>query len=175
MTDDLRSPAQRVVAILDELDFPADQFFLGGSAGLALRDIRHIGDLDVGVPTALWLELQADLDADGDPTWTVWNTGSHDSNRCDPPYLVREVQGTEVHVFYAWRWRGKEETEFNDFNLVFRDGIELVQGWPCIRLQWLLRQKVDAVVNCYEGGYIRQKDITDIGLILEAMGPVATC
>lgn len=163
------TPSERVDAIMRELDLAIGHYFLGGSSGLALRDIRHVGDIDVGVPTRYWFLLYETRE------WGLWTPDTlDDGSRCDPPYLIREVNGTEVHVFHAWRWRGKEETDFNDFNLVFREGIEIVKGWPCIKLPWLLRQKVDAVVNCYEGGYIRQKDVTDISLIVEALGEVAT-
>jgi hypothetical protein len=154
-------PSERVGRLLRELDFEWGQFFLGGSAGLALRDIRDIGDLDVGVTTRYWTDLWLR------GNWRIWTTDPDGPRRCDPPYLVREVQGIQVHVFNQWRLWSHDETEYNDFNRVFEDGIELVNGWPCIKLEILLRQKIDAVVNCMrDGEACRPKDLNDIRKIV---------
>lgn len=153
------TPSERVIHLMRVLDLNPAQFFLGGSACLALRDLREISDLDVGVTTNYWFNLHAT------GKWGVYTPPSHDDWQCcDPPYLFRVINGTEINVFHAWRRRGPEETPFNDYNLVFREGTELVQGYPCIKLPILLRQKVDAVVNGMYGG-LRDKDVRDIGLI----------
>lgn len=158
------TPSEKVIALVNELDFHVSSYFLGGSAGLALRDLRDIGDLDVGVTTRYWFELLKD------DRWSVFTPDPDMAwERCDPPYLYRTVNGTEVHVFHSWRRRGAEETPFNDFNLVFEHGIEVVKGIPCIKLSILLRQKVDAVLNGEPEGNFRPKDIRDVGLITDWM------
>lgn len=154
------SPSQRVKGLISELELTPGQFFIGGSGVLAMRDARHVGDLDVGVTTQEWFRLHATGE------YRVWTTSGADPYaKCDPPYLIREVQGVEVHIFYSWRWRGADETEFNDYNKVFAQGIEVVDGVPCIRLSVLLRQKVDAA----SWNPPRSKDIRDIGLISSVM------
>lgn len=154
------SPSERVKGLISELEFTPGQFFVGGSGVLALREVRDIGDLDVGVTTQEWFRLHATGD------WRVWTTSGSDLyGKCDPPYLIREINGVEVHVFYAWRWRGFDETEYNDYNKVFQSGIETVDGIPCVKLSILLRQKVDAA----SWAMPRYKDIRDIGLISNLM------
>lgn len=155
------TPSERVVRIVKALDLNASQFFLGGSAALALRDIRHVSDLDVGVTTRYWWALH------GAGGWEVVTPlPSSEWENCDPPYLRRIVNDTEVHVFYSWRRRGAHETPFNNFSLVFREGLDVLLGIPVIKLPILLRQKIDAVVNGMYGD-MRPKDIQDIRLIAE--------
>lgn len=155
------TPRERVIDMLDELQFKPDRYFIGGSGVLALRNIRHIGsDLDIGTSTHHWFGLQALGD------WEVrLPHPQNEEERCDPPYLVRKVHGIEVHVFYAWRFRYAGESPYNDFNRVFRDGIDWTTGYPCIRLPTLLRQKIDAV----QWDNPRLKDINDIQLITSYM------
>lgn len=156
------TPSARLEAVLTKLNLEPGQFFLGGSSGLALRDLRDFGDVDVAVPTAYWFELYSDFD-----NWAVITPDQDDARRrCDPPYLARTINGVEIHVFHGWR-RRPDETEYNDFNLVFTEGIEYVQGWPCIKLNILLRQKIDAV---NWGGEPRAKDIKDIEMIARHLG-----
>lgn len=154
--------AVEVEEIMVAIGLRPDSFFLGGSAGLALRGIRPIGDdIDVGITTAYWFYLYA-TSLRGQAPWRAFTPDQDDPRRrCDPPYLFTEVNGKQVHLFFAWRNRGKEETEFNDFNLVFREGIEEVRGWPCLKLDLLLRQKVDAL----RSPPIRAKDLADVRLI----------
>lgn len=164
MLSELQGPSDRVKAILLELtscgDLTPGHFFLGGSAGLALRDLRHVGDIDVGVTTRHWFQL---LVTSG---WNLWTPDPMDERRrCDPAYLVRIVNGVEVHAFNSWRRRGKEETEYNDFNLAFSEGTELVNGWPCIKLKILLRMKTDALSH----PMLRAKDLSDVALIAHAI------
>ncbi len=150
------TPSARIENILRILALEPGQFFLGGSAGLALRDLRDFGDIDIAVTTAYWIELLQSGE------WGIIAPDERDERRrCDPPYLVRVINGVECHAFSSWR-RRPDETEYNDFNLVFAEGIEHVQGWPCIKLNILLRQKIDAV---NWGGEPRPKDIKDIELI----------
>lgn len=150
------TPSARLESILKILALEPGQFFLGGSSGLALRDLRDFGDIDIGVTTAYWVELWHGGD------WGVITPDPNDERRrCDPPYLARVINGVECHVFNGWR-RRPDETEFNDYNLVFSEGIEHVQGWPCLKLNILLRQKIDAV---NWGGEPRAKDIKDIEII----------
>lgn len=161
----MTTPAQRVEAALSELvecgDLELPYFFLGGSSGLALRDMRHVGDIDVGTTTHHWHALN-DRRLAGDRRWDLYTTHPDDARRrCDPPYLIREVRGIPVHVFHGWRWRGKDESRFNDFNHAFAEGIEMVRGWPCVRLEILLNMKADAV----QIEPIRAKDLSDIALI----------
>lgn len=156
------TPCEQLTALVRELDFQTGQFFLGGSSALAARDIRPIGDLDVGVTTRYWFELHAS------GMWGVWTTDPEGPRPCDPPYLTREVAGVEVHVFCQWRKWNADETEFNDFNLVFREGVQVVSDLPVIKLPILLRQKIDAVTNCMRDHEApRPKDISDIRAIAE--------
>lgn len=153
----------RVHRVVAALDLEPGEYFLGGSAGLALRGIRHIGDLDVGVTTEYWVRLLQRR------RYEVFTPDSDDERRaCDPPYLITRVGEVEVHFFFSWRRRGLDETRFNDFNLVFREGIEAYNGLPCIRLPLLLQQKCDAVTNdIMAGRQPRMKDLTDITAITQ--------
>lgn len=152
------SPSEKVDLIMRQLQLTPGQFFLGGSAALALRNIRHVGDIDLGVTTRYWFEMLYS------GNWRLWTTEPDDMRRrCDPPYLIRDVGGVEVHAFYAWRRRGADETEFNDFNRVFFEGTEEVNGWPCIKLPILTRQKIDAV----QWWPPREKDLRDISDIAQ--------
>lgn len=142
------SPRAQIVSILDELDLRLDSYFIGGSGPLALRDMRSVGDIDIGVTTAYWFDLQASGD------WRVFTTESHDPlTRCDPPYLYRVVQGVEVHVFFAWCLRDFLPAHLSDYNVIFREHTEWVAGWRCVKLPLLLRLK-----SCYQ----RRKDLSDI-------------
>lgn len=154
-------PSERVAVLARELDLAPGHFWFGGSAALALRDIRHVNDLDVGVPTAYWFQLFMTRN------YQLYTPPLDEWNRNDPPYLITTLSdGTEAHFFHAWRWRAHDETTYNDFNTMWREGIEIVKGWPCAKLRALLHMKVDAVQ--WEAG-VRQKDLDDIRLIAEAI------
>lgn len=153
---------ERADKILRSLELKSGQFFIGGSTGLALRGIRDFGDIDIGVTTRYWIELLRRGD------WSVWSTDPDGPIRCDPPYLMKHIGSTEINVFHSWRRREASETEYNDFNLVFHDGIEEVYDWPCIKLSILLRQKIDAVMK----EPARPKDVADLKLITDYMGGV---
>jgi hypothetical protein len=171
-------PAARVLEVIRSLEdggeglqhrgqalLPQGGYFIGGSGGLALRGLRHASDLDIGVPTAVWFALAAS------PGWELVTPDPQDPRRrCDPPivrtYVERRCgEAVKIDAWFAWRWRGFHETEWNDFNMVFRDGIEYVRGLPCLKLVHLLRMKVDAVQNGYDDETVRPKDLNDIGLI----------
>lgn len=135
-------------------------FFIGGSGGLALRGLREAGDLDIGVATADWFQLL------NHPQWHLIVPCAADGlRRCDPPILRTSVCGMTVDAWFSWRWRGFHETEWNDFNLAFREGIEFVRGIPCLKLVHLLRMKIDAVQNGFDDDTVRPKDLNDILLI----------
>lgn len=156
----------QVDRVLRALELQPETFFVGGSGGLALRGIRPIGsDLDIGVTTRMWHDLQAQA-VFGRPSWSVYTPDPHDERRrCDPPFLYRDVLGTEVNIFYAWQARDSHEIPANDYNVMFREGIEMVHGWPCVKLGILLAQKGQALN--FES--IRAKDVRDVQLISEYM------
>lgn len=157
--------AHEVDDILRELALKPGQFFLGGSAPLALRNVRPLGDLDVGVTTAYWFKLLRSGD------WGIWTTDTDDPLcRCDPPYLFRDVtvgdRVVEVNVFFAWRRRVRDGREYGatDYNELFRDGLEDVNGWPCVKLPILLRLKSE---------HQRVKDLPDVAEIARIIGEEA--
>lgn len=143
--------ARRLSALLDRLNFREGHYFIGGSGPMVLRDMRALGDLDIGVTTRYWFELQSR------PEWEVWTTEPDDpKRRCDPPYLRGDVGGTEVNIFYAWRRRVDEngvEYGSTDYNDLFRNCLEYVEGWPCVKLAVILRLKSEVQ---------RDKDFNDI-------------
>lgn len=162
-TENDLSPFEHLSKRLKALDLNSDdnQWFLGGSSALALRDIRRVNDIDVGVTTGYWHYLHQSRG------YKVWVPHENDAaSRCDPAYLTTEVLGTEVHIFNGWRWRSADETKYNSFNEVFRDGMEWVRGWPVIKLNVLLQQKVDAIQ--WEEA-VRPKDLRDIIAIAQHM------
>ncbi len=154
-------PSEQADALLAELDFKVEQFFVGGSGPMALRDIRPLGDLDIGVTTDYWFQLWHD------GRWEVCTPPGHSQHeRCDPPYLYREVQGVQVHVFFAWRLRSEQLSADSDYNLIFKHGLErlwrdgFTRAWPCVRLGRLLRMKAAEQ---------RDKDYPDIARIAQAI------
>lgn len=151
-----------IVAKLEALRLEDGQWFLGGSGPMGLRELRKVGDLDIGVTTAHWHELWLHRKYD-----LVTPDGNDPATRCDPPFLRTEVLGTTVDIFYAWRRRGADETRYNDFNEVFRSGLESVRGVPCLKLNILLRQKIDALQADPERW---EKDLPDIERLARHMG-----
>lgn len=147
------TPADRVIVVLQGLALDPDRYFIGGSGPMALRNMRHVGDLDIGVTTAYWFEL---LDSQ---RWKVVTPDEGDEiRRCDPPHLSRRVLDIDVHVFSSWRRRVVDTMEVatTDYNQIFRNGIETVKGWPCMKLEILLKLKAD---------HLRDKDIPDVAVI----------
>jgi hypothetical protein len=144
---------RKVTDILEELDLDKNQIAVTGSGVMALYGIdREIGDLDIMSTTRYWFELFKD------PTWKVFTTDPSDAKRrCDPPYLYRVVNGTEVNVFHDWRIRDRGNIDFNE---IFRNRRVKVRGWPCIDLEFLFSWKAEVA---------RPKDIKDLTLIGEIL------
>lgn len=147
---DVDQERERLVAILRDLDLPPGGFCLSGSAVLVLHGIqrsKEMGDLDIFIPTRTWFQLYESGE------WSLWTTDPEDpTRRHDPPYLIREVRGLEVNVFSEWRKRG-----VGDIDVAFWTcNSELVKGWPCVRLEFVLNWK-EAVG--------RDKDLDDIKLL----------
>lgn len=154
-SDPVKGDREHLHRILTDLNMRAGQYFVGGSGPLALRGIRCAGDLDIGVTTAYWFELELD------PDWRLVTPDPSDAKQaCDPPYLEQIVHGLPVHVFSSWRQRPYQKPDTHDFNQIFREHIEDVDGWPCLALDILLRQKVETV---------RPKDMADIAVIANAL------
>ena len=148
---------ERLVRILCDLNLPEGQWILSGSGVLCLHGIerdRPMGDVDIFVATRLWFEILRSAMYSED-TWKVWTTDPEDpARRSDPPYLYKEMHGIEVNIFSAWRRRqvGNIDVAWWIANA------EMVDGWPCVALQFLLDWK-DALG--------RAKDATDIERIQE--------
>lgn len=142
--------------ILTAISLTRGRYFIGGSGPLALRGLREATDLDIGVTTAYWFELERD------PDWALTLPSEVDvETACDPAYLSQMVYGLPVHVFAGWRQRSFQKPDTHDFNLIFREHVEMLgEGWPCLDLETLLLQKVEA---------IRQKDAIDIGMIVKLL------
>ncbi len=156
------SPSEQANAILEELDFRAHEFFVGGSGPMALRDMRPLGDLDIGVTTGYWFELWSNSD------WDIYTPPKHSVyERCDPPYLHKPIQGIQVNVFFAWRLREHQPAIDSDYNEIFRKHVEqfyrpgFTRSWPCMRLELLLKLKAQEQ---------RGKDFADIAQIAEHIG-----
>lgn len=95
------SPRVHVCRILNQLDLPKEKIVIGGSAVLALRNIRKIRDLDIFVRRSLWNQLEASGE------WMRWDPDPNDPIRhTDPPYLIKIMDGIECHLFYDWKHRG---------------------------------------------------------------------
>jgi hypothetical protein len=141
---------QKLLTITNQLGVSPESYLLAGSAVMFLHDIQRekpMGDVDIFVPTRTWFEMQKDA------RWKVWTTNPHDkASRCDPPYLVREVEGLEVNVFFGWRRRGIGDI---DVNLWFANA-EVVRGFRCVPLPMILHWKEEMG---------RAKDLTDILLL----------
>ncbi len=152
-----QAASRQVDAILSELGFKPHEWFLGGSGPMALRDMRPVGDIDIGVTTEYWFELWSGSD------WGIYTPLPNlPSERCDPPYLYKTIQGVEVHVFFAWRLRERQPAWGSDYNLIFEHHLErlwrdhFTRAWPCVRLGHLLTLKAQEQ---------REKDIPDIAQI----------
>ena len=139
---------EHVARVLTDLAMPLGSYFVGGSGPLVLRGVRNAGDLDIGVTTAYWFQLERD------PDWRLVTPDPQDPiSACDPPYLEQMVLGLPVNVFFSWCHRPQHKVENHDFNRIFREDVEKVGPWPCLSLAALLRQKVDSY---------REKDLRDI-------------
>jgi hypothetical protein len=137
-----------------------NRWVLAGSGVLCLHGIdrgRPMGDVDIFCATRLWYDLYVKglvgLARDGEQPWRVFTTDPDDpKRRVDPPYLYKEMHGIEVNVFCGWRKRATGNIDVGNWI----HNAELVEGWPCVPLQFLLDWKEE------EG---RAKDVTDIAQI----------
>lgn len=146
----------RVSRILRCLNFPVNEFFINGSGVLRMHGIdngRPMGDLDIFCTTALWIELLQKRvhPAVGNFDWEVVVPPRFDpKRRCDPAILRTTYEGLTVDVFCDWRRRGG----LGDFDVNFyMTNAEIVRGWPCVPLQFIMDWKL---------GYGRNKDLTDV-------------
>ena len=165
---DVEFERARIHRIMDELDLPAGQFVLSGSAPIVLAGIQRgkpMGDLDVFLATRPWVAMllsaaktaawRGGLDG---ASWEVWTTDPTDPmTRCDPPYLHRIVCGLEVNIFSSWRVRGI--ADINAAEMI--EEAETVDGLPCIPLELIYGWKLELG---------RSKDIDDLALLRDHLG-----
>jgi hypothetical protein len=167
---------ERVLKILEDLNLPDGRWVLSGSGVMILNGLeRHkpMGDLDIFVATRTWFDLleqkERRLDRPSNfeqrvpvcvPKWEVFTTDPDDPmRRSDPPYLYGIMHGLEVNIFHGWRKRG-----IGDIDVAFWIcNPEVVEGWPCIPLQFLLDWKQQVG---------RDKDQQDIKLLREHLFPI---
>lgn len=141
--------ASELLAIIEKLDLPKEEYILGGSGPLMLRDIRRVNDVDIFVTTDLWFRVYANQDG-----WKIYRTDPYDTvRRCDPPFLYKEVNGVEVNLFFGWKTRGPM-SQLDTASLMSRS--EEVCGIPCVPLVELYQLK--KAVG-------RTKDVKDLKLI----------
>lgn len=143
------SDRERLDKVLEALKLPRGQWCLSGSSVMELHGIdreRPMGDIDIFVSTALWFQLY-------ESTALIWGLSIPDSadtaERCDPPFLYVELLGIEINVYYDWHHEA--------VNVAFWiHNAEMVEGWPCIPLQFLVDWKKSLG---------RAKDVTDAAAI----------
>lgn len=156
------SPREEVLAILHELALPADQYVLAGSGILAIRDLRHPGDIDIFTTTKLWFDLLRQekgtpserwAEWTWEPVWKVFTTDPADKLRkSDPAYLYCSVNGVEVNIFNSWRIR--DTGNINVAELL--NSVQMIDGIPCQTLKSL---------QAWKSSIRREKDIPDLDLI----------
>lgn len=124
-----------VAALLDELALPPTDFAVHGSAAMLLRGlIEEVDDLDLVARGAAWRRACA---------LAAPEPGSQD-------LAARPLPGVEV-----WSgWLG------DDVDTLI-DGAELVEGWPCVRLQAVLAFKTRLA---------RPKDRAHVALLRARLG-----
>jgi hypothetical protein len=138
----------RLIRVLKDLSLPKGQWVLSGSGVMCLHGIerdRPMGDVDIFVATRVWFDLLFGglyKTISGPPRsldgWSVFTTEPTDPDRrCDPPYLFKEMHGIEVNIFSDWRLR---EVGNIDAAKLIREA-EMVEGWPCATLEFLLDWK----------------------------------
>lgn len=144
-----KSEIHKLHSIFNQLNLPEGQWVLTGSGVMALHGInpRPLGDVDLMLATRTWFQILHDL------SWNIFTTDpDNPHNRCDPPYLYKEMEGIPVHIFFDWRTRGVADT---DVNAMIRSA-EIVRGWPCVSLKYILGIKRE--LN-------RPKDLVDIDVL----------
>lgn len=155
----LPTERNRLKKIISELDLPAGQWILSGSGILVLHGIerdRPMGDVDIFCSTRTWFHLFfRDMMSHNRNPWGIFTTEPDDrKTRCDPAYLFKEMHGIEINIFHDWRKRG-----VGDIDVAFwMANADIVDGIPCVRLQFLLDFKEQMG---------RAKDQTDIERIKE--------
>lgn len=140
-------PSEHLLSLLKKLNFPPEDFVLFGSAPLAIRDLRRIGDLDVYGKTGFWAELAQDV---------AWKFREPDPR--DPPFLENYVNGVRITVFSNW----KDREWAPDLNYHLNNP-EMIKGWPFVPLQTMLEWKAFGDVQ-------RSKDAADVKLMEEYLG-----
>lgn len=148
----------RVVTILQDLDLPRGQYAIAGSGALVLRNIKRtkpMGDLDIFLATRPWISMASNTPSNG---FAIFTTDPNDrKRRSDPPYLFQTFYGLEVNIFSEWRKRG-----IGDINVAqWIYAAEEVDGWPAIRLDFLLDWKRSVG---------RDKDRDDIVVLERVLG-----
>lgn len=146
-----RERLRRVLDIVGP-SLPEGRYFINGSGALYLNGIdngRPMGDLDVFMATADWFDHYRT----GGKLYTLM-LPERDSpeERADPPYLIREVLGLPVHLFFDWRVRHVADI---DVNWLIHNA-EIVDGYACAPLQ--------AIVD-WKAQKLRAKDAQDLEAI----------
>lgn len=155
---------ERVIAICRDLNLPNRQYVLNGSGSMIMHGItaeergKLMGDLDIFCATRLWFNLLSGIHQTlDDVSWSLFTTDPMDQKRrADPPYLISQMYGLEVDVFFDWRKRGVGDFDVN-FYLCNQVYIEEV---PCAPLQFILDWKRTTG---------RAKDVFDIQVLEERL------
>jgi hypothetical protein len=142
------TPKEHLLTVLQQFDAavngaPRDQLLLFGSAPLAIRNLRHIGDLDIYTTPEFWADLESQR-------W--WNVVTPRPD--DPSFLERYIEGYRVTVFCDWT----ERTWSPNLDYYLKHP-EWIEGWPFLDLVTILEWKRRRAV--------RDKDVGDIALIEE--------
>lgn len=144
------TPREHIVGLLRELNLPIEQYVIGGSGVLALRNLRPIRDLDIFVRTRLYKRLKESGE------WMEVCQDPHDPIRKnDPPYLEKIINGIHVNVFYDWKHRGFQVDV--QYHLTNQEWVQAEnQMWPTVSLNHILQWKIATA---------RPKDKHDVQLI----------
>lgn len=144
------SARDHIVRLLRELNLPIEQYVIGGSGVLALRNLRPIRDLDLFVRPRLYRSLQ------GNGDWMeICQDPDDPIRKDDPPYLERIVQGIHVNAFHDWKHRGFQvdvQYHLDNPEWISADN----QMWPTVSLNHILQWKIATA---------RPKDKHDVQLI----------
>lgn len=162
--------ANDVKQILDKLNLPKDQYMVNGSGAMLMQGIteiergRPIGDLDIFCATRLWFDLLMGYhQMQCEYGWTTFTPNPEDERRrCDPPYLIDSIDGIEVNIFFAWRWRMQGNF---DVNGLIRNAVMVDDKYPCAGLGFILAWKREVR---------RPKDIQDIAVLENYLGYIGS-
>lgn len=140
------SPKEQLLLLLSRLDFDPERVLLFGSAALAIRNLREIGDLDVFTDQ----QYYDDLLYSGE--YTI------ESPREDDPYFLESiVDDIKINIFYDWTQR-----EWHPDLHWHLNNPDLIEGWNILPLSIVLQWKLE------QGGRI--KDAIDVNLIEKYLG-----